>query len=218
MGKKREDKLQEKKIEAKEQFEKAEISDPSGESKKEVEEERPEEDQHTQLEILKERLAETEKQNKELEDRLLRLAAEFDNYKKRVAKEFEQIVKNANENLILKLIEGLDNFSRALEAAKNNPDFKNFHYGVQLIYSQLQDTLTKEGLEEIPAIGQNFDPALHEAVLQVESDQEEGTIVDEISKGYKLNGKVIRHSKVVLAKKKVSESNPTETSRKQNLK
>lgn len=201
MGKKREEKLQEKKVEAKEQFEKSEVSEPAGESGEESEKSE-EEEQPAQLEILKERLSETEKQNKELEDRLIRLAAEFDNYKKRVAKEQNQLVKNANENLISKLLESLDNFSRALDSAKNSDDIKSLQSGVELIYSQLMDILTKEGLEEIKAVGERFDPHLHEAVLQIESDQPEGTIVDEISKGYKLNGKVIRHSKVVVSKGK----------------
>lgn len=201
MGKKREEKLQEKQVEAKEQFEKSEASEAGSEGEEEGEKSE-EEDKPAQLEILKERLAETEKQNKELEERLLRLAAEFDNYKKRVAKEQNQIVKNANENLISKLLESLDNFSRALESAKNSADIKSFRSGVELIYSQFTEILTKEGLEEINAVGQHFDPSFHEAVLQVESDQAEGTVVDEISKGYKLNGKVIRHSKVIVAKKK----------------
>lgn len=201
MGKKREEKLQEKKVEAKEQFEKSEVSEPAGEAGEEGEKSE-EEEQPAQLEILKERLAETEKQNKELEDRLIRLAAEFDNYKKRVTKEQNQLVKNANQELISKLLESLDNFSRALDSAKNSADIKSLQSGLELIYSQLMDILTKEGLEEIRAVGERFDPHLHEAVLQIESDQPEGTIVDEISKGYKLNGKVIRHSKVVVAKAK----------------
>ena len=200
MGKKREEKLQEKKVEAKEQFEKSEVSEPAGEAGEESE--KSEEEQPAQLEILKERLSETEKQNKELEDRLIRLAAEFDNYKKRVAKEQNQLIKNANQELISKLLESLDNFSRALDSARNSADIKSLQSGVELIYSQLIDILTKEGLEEIKAVGERFDPYLHEAVLQIESDRPEGTIVDEISKGYKLNGKVIRHSKVVVSRKK----------------
>ncbi len=215
MGKKREEKLQEKKVEAKEQFEKSEVSEPAGETGEESEKSE-EEEQPAQLEILKERLAETEKQNKELEERLLRLAAEFDNFKKRVVKEQNQIIKSASQNLISKLLESLDNFSRAIESAKNSSDLKSFQSGVELIYSQLADILSKEGLEEIKALGERFDPHLHEAVLQIESDQPEGSIVDEISKGYKLNGKVIRHSKVVVSKgkngsAKASESGQTET-------
>jgi len=159
----------------------------------------------SELEQLKEKLAEAETRNKELEDRLLRLAAEFDNYKKRTVREFENIVKNANENLILDLIDILNNFSRALESQQNNQDLAGFKAGVELIYTQMKNLLNQEGLEEISGKGEKFDPALHEAVLQMESDQEEGTILQEVNKGYKLNGKVIRHSQVVVARKKIEE-------------
>ena len=159
----------------------------------------------SELEQLKEKLAEAETRNKELEDRLLRLAAEFDNYKKRTVREFENIVKNANENLILDLIDILNNFSRALESPQNNQDLTGFKAGVELIYTQMKNLLNQEGLEEIPAKGEKFDPALHEAVMQMESDQEEGTILQDVNKGYKLNGKVIRHSQVVVARKKIEE-------------
>jgi len=159
----------------------------------------------SELEQLKEKLSEAETRNKELEDRLLRLAAEFDNYKKRTAREFENIVKNANENLILDLIDILNNFSRAMESEQNTQDSAGFKAGVELIYAQMKNLLNKEGLEEISAKGEKFDPALHEAVMQMESDQEEGTILQEVNKGYKLNGKVIRHSQVVVARKKTEE-------------
>ena len=152
---------------------------------------------------LKQKLGEVENRNKELDDRLLRLAAEFDNYKKRTIREFENIIKNANQNLILDLINILNNFSRALKSSQNNQDLPGFKSGVELIYNQMKNLLNKEGLEEISAKGEKFDPALHEAVLQMESEVDEGTILDEVSKGYKLNGKVIRHSQVVVAKKKV---------------
>src|SRR3990170_6749876 len=129
MGKKREEKLQEKKVEAKEQFEKSEVSEHSEKSEETGEEG---EEEPAQLEILKERLAETEKQNKELEERLLRLAAEFDNYKKRIAKEQNQLIKNANQELISKLLENLDNFCRALDSARNSADIKSLQSGVEL--------------------------------------------------------------------------------------
>lgn len=160
---------------------------------------------YSELEQLKEKLAEAETRNKELEDRLLRLAAEFDNYKKRTAREFENIVKNANENLILDLVTILNSFSRALESPENSKDLSSFKAGIELIHGQLKRLLSKEGLEEIPAKGEKFDPALHEAVMQMESDQEEGIILQEVNKGYKLNGKVIRHSQVVVARKKIEE-------------
>lgn len=181
------------------------------EEKKEMELEKSEagieETKEVQIDLLKEQLEKTEKEYKELEDRLLRVAAEFDNYKKRSVREFQSIVKNANEELITQLVETLDNFQRALDSAsrsnstKNSGDFDGFHKGVELIYQHFKDILAKEGLKEIKAIGEPFDPHLHEAVMQQESDKfPEGTVMDEISKGYMLNDKVIKHTKVVVSK------------------
>jgi molecular chaperone GrpE len=165
-----------------------------------VEERKKEE---TQVDLLKERLAKSEEQTKELEDRLLRLAAEFDNYKKRMAKEFGYLIKNANENLILQLLDTLNNFQRALDSAKTSDDYESFHKGVELIYNHLKEILTKEGLKEIEALGKPFDPNFHEAVTQTESDEhDEGIIIEEISKGYMLNDRLLRASKVVVSKGK----------------
>ena len=156
----------------------------------------------SEFQEIQQKLTEANNRNQELEDRLLRLAAEFDNYRKRTAREFENIIKNANENLLLDLTDILNNFSRALQSSPNNQDASGFKSGVELIYNQMKSLLNKEGLEEIKAKGEKFDPALHEAVLQLESDQAEGTILEEITKGFKLNSKVIRHSQVVVAKRK----------------
>jgi molecular chaperone GrpE len=164
-----------------------------------------------QIDVLKERLEKSEKEYKDLEDRLLRLAAEFDNYKKRTAREFQTIIKNANEELISQLVETLDNFQRALDSAlkskstKNSNDFDSFRKGVELIYQHFIEILRKEGLKEIKAVGEPFDPHLHEAVMQQESEEfPEGVVIDEISKGYILNDKVIKHSKVIVSKGKNS--------------
>ncbi|MCJ7459634.1 MAG: nucleotide exchange factor GrpE [candidate division Zixibacteria bacterium] len=175
------------------------------EEKKEMELEKSEagieETKEVQVDLLKEQLEKTEKEYKELEDRLLRVAAEFDNYKKRTAREFQSIIKNANEELISQLVGTLDNFQRALDSAKNSGDFDSFHKGVELIYQHFKDILGKEGLKEIKAIGEPFDPHLHEAVMQQESDKfDDGIVMDEISKGYMLNDKVIKHSKVIVSK------------------
>jgi molecular chaperone GrpE len=98
-------------------------------------------------------------------------------------------------------LEVADNFERALEAASNSADFKSLHSGTELIYQHLLDVLEKEGVEPIKAVGEKFDPALHEAVMQIESDDyPEGVIAQEMTKGYKLKGRVIRFSKVVVSK------------------
>ena len=143
---------------------------------------------------------------KETEDRLLRLAAEYDNYRKRTAKEFEYLCQNANENLISKLLDTLDNLERALDSAKNSSDYESFHKGVELIHTHLKELLEKEGLKEIKAVCQPFDPNYHEAVTQCESDQhEEGIVANQMCKGYMLNEKLLRPSKVVVSKGKPKE-------------
>ena len=160
----------------------------------------------TEIELLKERLAKSEEQAKELEDRLLRLAAEFDNYRKRTTKEFAYLVKNANERLILNLLDTLDNFQRALDSAKTSNDYENFHKGVELIYTHMKDLLSKGGLKEIEARGKPFDPNFHEAVTQAESNKyDDGIVMEEIGKGYLLNDRLLRASKVVVSKGRAKE-------------
>ena len=157
----------------------------------------------TETDLLKERLAKSEEQARELEDRLLRLAAEYDNYRKRTSREFEAVCNNANESLISKLLDTMDNFERALDAAKNSNDYDSFRKGVELIYTHLKDLLEKEGLKEIDAVCKPFDPNFHEAVTQCESDEhEEGIVANQMCKGYMLNGKLLRPSKVVVSKGK----------------
>ncbi|MBD3333641.1 nucleotide exchange factor GrpE [candidate division GN15 bacterium] len=133
----------------------------------------------------------------ELEDQLLRIAADFENYRKRTARQYEQQVKQANERLLSDLLEIVDNFERALstENGENTPE--SFRKGVEMIFIQLTTLLTKYDVTPIEAVGQPFDPNLHEAVMQVDSDDYgEGMVALEVSKGYMLGDKVLRHSKV----------------------
>ena len=175
-------------------------------------EEEEKKEEGTQLDILRERLQKCEEQNKELEDRLLRLAAEFDNYKKRTAKEFGNLIGAANEDLIVDLLDTVDNFCRAVESDEVKANHQGFCKGVEMIYAQLREVLSREGLEEMKPIGQKFDPNLHEAVGQVESDKyEEGTVAQEISKGYILKGKVIKPAKVLVAKQKERKDSEPQT-------
>lgn len=170
---------------------------------------------------LEKKLEEAERLLEEREDRFLRLAAEFDNYKKRVSREFALVIRGANQDLISQLLHILDDFDRALESAKTTDDFESFHKGMEMIDSNLQSLLGCHGLKPIEAKGERFDPELHEAVMQMASEEvEEGVILEEVNRGYMLNGKVIRHSKVVVSKGK--EKQPTvaddssETSEEQN--
>jgi len=135
---------------------------------------------------------------KELTDSLQRLQAEFENYKKYVDKEKADFLKYAKSDIIQKLLPVLDSFELALKNTKNQ---KEFIKGVELIFSQLHQTLENEGLKSINPVGQKFDPYQHEVLMKEKSDKEENTILEELQKGYMLYNKVIRHSKVKVSKK-----------------
>ena len=133
----------------------------------------------------------------ELFDRLQRLAAEFDNFRKRNARENAALTERANERLVKELIPILDDLGRALEAASEHEEAK-LEEGVRLVHRSLADLLTKEGLAEIETDGK-FDPHVHEALLSQPSDADEGSVIEVVQKGYKLGDKVIRPARVVVA-------------------
>ncbi|MBO8168815.1 MAG: nucleotide exchange factor GrpE [Thermoanaerobacteraceae bacterium] len=138
-------------------------------------------------------------EKEDLTNRLLRLQADFDNFRKRSRKEQEEFAKYASQNLIEKLLPVLDNFGRALEAGDDNA--RSFKDGVEMIYKQLLGILEQEGLKPIEAENQPFDPNFHEAVMQVETDEyPDNTVVEELQKGYRLKNKVIRPAMVKVAK------------------
>ena len=130
----------------------------------------------------------------------LRLMAEFQNYKKRVAKEKSDIHSYANEKIVTELLEVLDNFERAL-ATDNSTDVEGYAQGMKLIFDQLLGVLTKSGLVEVNALGEEFDPNMHNAVMTADSEEyDSNKVCSVLQKGYTLNGKVIRPSMVTVAK------------------
>jgi len=133
----------------------------------------------------------------ELFDRLQRLAAEFDNFRKRSAREAAATIERANERLVKELLPVLDDLGRALEAAAEHEEAK-LEEGVRLVHRSLADLLAKEGLAEIETDGK-FDPHVHEALLSQPSDAEEGSVIEVVQKGYKLGDKVLRPARVVVA-------------------
>jgi molecular chaperone GrpE len=134
-------------------------------------------------------------------DDYLRLAAEFDNYRRRTAREFAAVVRNATEDLIVELLDVLDNFERAFKSREENPDLEAYDKGIKLLYGKLVEILSREGLQRLESVGQTFDPRFHEAVAQVESEEQEpDTVAIEVQAGYSLNDKVIRHAKVGVVK------------------
>lgn len=155
----------------------------------------------------------TPEQLKELEDRaakadenwerLVRTTADFDNFKKRAAREKQDAIKFANENLIQKLMPILDTFDMALAAAQNTQGEagQSLQAGVSMIFQQLKNVLTEAGLEEIDATGKPFDPNLHEAVTQKETTEvPDGHVVQQLRKGYKLRERLLRPAGVIVAK------------------
>lgn len=153
---------------------------------------------------LQEKLIELQREMEEkarlAEERLNQLKylqADFDNYRKSLDREKEQIIELANEGLIKDLLVVLDDFERALQSMKEGKDKE----GLLMLYKNFFKILEQHGLRPIEALGKKFDPYYHEAVLREKSDQVEGTIIGELQRGYMLKSKVIRHSKVKVAEK-----------------
>ncbi len=152
-----------------------------------------------QLEELKERAAKAD----EHWERLLRTSADFDNYKKRAAREKQEAIKYANESLVQKLIPVLDNFDSALAATQNTQTeaAQSLQTGINMIYQQLKSALADAGLEEVDATGKVFDPKLHEAISQRETaEAPEGQVVQQLRKGYKLRERLLRPASVIVTK------------------
>jgi molecular chaperone GrpE len=138
----------------------------------------------------------------EMNEKYLRLYSEFDNYRKRTQKERIEFSKTASEEIILSLLPVLDDLERALKSSlKTNDDMEVVpKEGLQLIYQKFNGLLSQKGLEAIPSLGELFDVDFHDALTNIPAPTEDmkGKVIDEVEKGYKLNGKVIRYSKVVV--------------------
>ncbi len=155
---------------------------------------------YTEKELKK--LEEKSKLCDERHDQLLRLHAEFDNFKKRTTREYESLTKLANKRLISEILPVIDNFKRAIDSADKISNTKDIKNGIKLVLKQFEDILRQNGLEEIGADCTQFNPDKHEAVIQVETDKHpEDTVIEEVRTGYRLHGKVIRPSLVKVSKK-----------------
>ncbi len=156
----------------------------------------PEEEIRQLREALEAKTLEVE----EHRDRYLRAAAEFDNARKRAAREREEYTRYANESLLRELLPVLDNFERALQAARGEAAAAAVTAGVELIQRELLRVLEKFGVTSFTSVGQPFDPERHEAIARVPTQsQPEGTVVDETARGYLLNGRVLRPAMVTVA-------------------
>ena len=136
-------------------------------------------------------------ENEELIDTLQRVKAEFDNYRKRAARDQESLVARAGERIVKELLPVLDDLERALEAVESHEEAK-LEEGVRLVHRALADALAREGLAEVEVDGK-FDPHVHEALLTQPSDHEEGSVIEVLQKGYRLGDRVLRPARVVVA-------------------
>lgn len=136
----------------------------------------------------------------ELNDRYLRLYSEFDNYRKRTAKERIELSKTAGEEIFKSMLPVVDDFERAIKSNETLTDIKTMNEGFHLIYNKLKNTLTQKGVEPMDAIGKEFNADVHEAITNIPAPTEDlkGKVVEEVEKGYSLHGKVIRFAKVIV--------------------
>ena len=150
-----------------------------------------------EIEALKGQVEKLTGDLQEKKDRLLRLQADFDNFRRRSAKEREEISAVVTQNFCKDMLPLLDNFERAMAA--ETKDVEAFQKGVEMIFTQFQEVLKKNGLEQIEAVGQKFDPNFHQAVMRVEDpEREDDTVAQELQKGYMVKGRVIRPSMVLV--------------------
>jgi molecular chaperone GrpE len=141
---------------------------------------------------------EEQREEQEVDDRLLRLAADFENYKKRAARERQEYVAFANERLLKELLPILDDLERALDAAEQHEEAQ-LEDGVRLVHRSLASLLERHGVQQIPTDGK-FDPHVHEALLaQPSEDAETGAVIDVVQKGYKIGDRVVRPARVIVA-------------------
>ena len=136
----------------------------------------------------------------DINDKYLRLSAEFDNYRKRTAREKMDLIKTAGEDIFTSLLPVIDDFERAIKTMENAEDVNSVKQGVALIYTKFKEFLKSKGVKEVEAFGQEFNTDLHEAVTKIPTPdkKQKGKVVDVIEKGYLLNDKVIRYPKVVV--------------------
>lgn len=148
------------------------------------------------------RFQELEGQLKDANDRYLRLVAEFDNFRKRTAKEKMELTKTAGEDIIKVLLDVVDDSERAAKQMETSEDLPSIKEGINLVFNKLKTTLQNRGLKAMESKDQDFNVELHEAITEIPAPTEEmkGKVIDEVSKGYFWNDKIIRHAKVVVGK------------------
>lgn len=146
-------------------------------------------------------LAELQREKQALQDRLLRTAAEFDNYRKRMERERRELSEYAASEILLELLPIVDNFERALQAPGGGGELEAFRKGIELIHKQMLDLLRKRGVTPIDALGADFDPKFHQAVIhEASGEHREGEVMQELQRGYMLGERLLRPAMVKVAK------------------
>ncbi len=162
---------------------------------------KPSRAERKESEELQAQIAELEKERCELFEKLQRVSADYANFQKRSSKQNADAITYEKERIIKTLLPALDNFEHTLQNAHTAENVDVLIKGVQIVYDQLVDILKSHDVEQIKALGENFDPALHQAMMQrYEADKEENIVLEEFQTGYTLNGRVIRPSKVIVNK------------------
>lgn len=136
----------------------------------------------------------------EQKEKYLRLYADFDNFKRRTAKEKVELIQTAGREVIYNLLEVMDDMERAEKQMSATDDVKIVKEGVLLVFHKLKNSLQAKGLKEMESIGKDFDPDMHEAITEIPAPGQEGKVIDQVEKGYYLNDKIIRFAKVVVGK------------------
>jgi molecular chaperone GrpE len=168
------------------------------------------------IDMLSAKIVELENNVAQYKDQLLRKAAEFENYKKRIENDSANLIRYANEDLIEKLLPVIDDFDRSFAALKSMretdtevpaPESESFRKGIELIYNKFKRILELQGIKPLDVVGKPFDPSLHDALMMLPSaDHPPYTVLQEVERGYTLNDRVIRHAKVVVSSE--AESTP----------
>jgi molecular chaperone GrpE len=175
--------------------------DPDQQADQMTEEGAPDSAPQDASEALVAEISELRNERDELRDQLLRKAADFDNYRKRVERDRRELIELAAQDLLRELLPVLDDFERALDA-EVAPGAESYREGVELIYKQLQDLLKKRGVTSLETVGTNFDPHIHQAVVhEVSTTHRDGEVIAELRRGYRLRDRLLRPAMVKVAKR-----------------
>ncbi|MGA7837736.1 MAG: nucleotide exchange factor GrpE [Ignavibacteriaceae bacterium] len=164
-----------------------------------------------EMDELSKRVEELEKEVEENKDKILRKAAEFENYKRRTENDQLNLLKYTGETLIMKLLPAIDDFERSMQHMDDAKDVKSIKEGLQLVYNKLMKILNEQGVKKIEAVGKPFDVDYHEALMQRKDESvPPHTVLDELEKGYMYKDKVVRHSKVIVSEETAEETEAKE--------